>query len=83
MNQMLVHGGGEEDFTRDRSDFKDAAVIANRIAELRCYMPYPMKGQRRRLRHWPLMSVSVASLLVCRGSDCSRHRLSRYLRTMS
>ena len=37
VNPMLVHRGREEeDFTRDRSDFKDATIIAKRVAELRC-----------------------------------------------
>ena len=34
---MLVHRGREgEDFTKDRSDFKDATIIARLVGELRC-----------------------------------------------
>lgn len=52
VNPMLVHRGREEeDFTRDRSDFKDATVIAKRVAELRCYVPYQLEGHWCRLRH--------------------------------
>jgi transposase len=52
VNPMLVHRGREEeDFTRDRSDFKDATVIAKRVAELRCYVPYALEGHWCRLRH--------------------------------
>jgi transposase len=52
VNPMLVHRGREEeDFTRDRSDFKDATIIAKRVAELRCYVPYALEGHWCRLRH--------------------------------
>lgn len=52
VNPMLVHRGREEeDFTRDRSDFKDATIIAKRVAELRCYVPYALEGNWCRLRH--------------------------------
>ena len=52
VNPMLVHRGREEeDFTRDRSDFKDATVIAKRVVELRCYLPYALEGHWCRLRH--------------------------------
>jgi transposase len=52
VNPMLVHRGREEeDFTRDRSDFKDATIIAKKVAELRCYVPYQLEGQWCRLRH--------------------------------
>ena len=52
VNPMLVHRGREEeDFTRDRSDFKDATIIAKRVAELRCYVPYQLEGHWCRLRH--------------------------------
>lgn len=37
VNPKLAHRGPEEeDLTRDRSDFKDAAIIATKVAELRC-----------------------------------------------
>lgn len=52
VNPMLVRRGREEeDFTRDRSDFKDATIIAKKVSELRCYMPYQLEGHWCRLRH--------------------------------
>jgi transposase len=40
-----------EDFTRERTDFQDAAIIARLAAELRCYVPYAPEGEWARLRH--------------------------------
>lgn len=52
VNPMLVHRGREEeDFTRDRSDFKDATIIAKKVSELRCYVPFQLDGHWCRLRH--------------------------------
>jgi len=52
VNPMLVHRGREEeDFTRDRSDFKDSTIIARRVADRRCYIPYALDGEWCRLRH--------------------------------
>jgi transposase len=52
VNPMLVHRGREEeDFTRDRSDFKDATIIAKKMTELRCYVPFQLEGHWCRLRH--------------------------------
>ncbi len=52
VNPMLVHRGREEeDFTRDRSDFKDATIIARRVADRHCYVPYALDGDWCRLRH--------------------------------
>jgi transposase len=52
VNPMLVRRGREEeDFTRDRSDFKDATIIAKKVTELRCYVPYQLDGHWCRLRH--------------------------------
>lgn len=49
---LLTHRGREgEDFTRDRSDFKDAMIIARLTAELRCYVPVAQTGEWARLRH--------------------------------
>jgi transposase len=49
---LLVRRGREgEDFTRSRSDFGDAAIIARLTAELRCYVPYLPEGAWARLRH--------------------------------
>ncbi len=52
VNPMLVHRGREEeDFTRDRSDFKDSTIIARRVADRHCYIPYALEGDWCRLRH--------------------------------
>lgn len=52
VNPMLVHRGREEeDFTRDRSDFKDSTIIARRVADRHCYVPYALEGHWCRLRH--------------------------------
>ena len=49
---LLVRRGREgEDFTRSRSDFGDAVIIARLTAELRCYVPYLPEGPWARLRH--------------------------------
>jgi hypothetical protein len=69
---MLVHRGREEeDFTRDRSDFKDATIIAKRVAELRCYLPYVLEGHWCRLRH---LGARRADQLVTAGSARQRLR---------
>jgi transposase len=71
VNPMLVHRGREEeDFTRDRSDFKDATIIAKRMAELRCYVPYVLEGQWCRLRH---LGARRADQLV--AASAARQRL--------
>lgn len=52
VNPMLVHRGREEeDFTRDRSDFKDSTIIARRVADRHCFVPYALEGDWCRLRH--------------------------------
>lgn len=52
VNPMLVHRGREEeDFTRDRSNFKDSTIIARRVADRHCYVPYALEGHWCRLRH--------------------------------
>ncbi len=52
VNPMLVHRGREEeDFTRDRSDFKDSTIIARRVGDRHCYVPYALEGHWCRLRH--------------------------------
>jgi transposase len=49
---LLVRRAREgEDFTRSRSDFGDAVIIARLTAELRCYLPYLPGGPWARLRH--------------------------------
>jgi transposase len=72
VNPMLVHRGREEeDFTRDRSDFKDAMIIAKRVAELRCYVPYVLEGHWCRLRH---LGARRADQLVVAGAARQRLR---------
>lgn len=52
VNPLLVHRSREaEDFTRDRSDFKDSTIIGRLAAELRCYLPHAPEGHWARLRH--------------------------------
>jgi len=49
---LLVRRAREgEDFTRSRSDFGDAVIIARLVSELRCYLPYLPQGPWARLRH--------------------------------
>ena len=49
---LLVRRAREgEDFTRSRSDFGAAVIIARLTAELRCYVPYLPEGPWARLRH--------------------------------
>ncbi len=49
---MLVHRAREaEDFTRDKSDDRDATIIARLVAELRCYLPERTSPAYARLRH--------------------------------
>lgn len=49
---LLVHRAREaEDFTRDRSDFKDATLIGRLTAQLHCYVPQVATEQWARLRH--------------------------------
>jgi len=72
VNPMLVHRGREEeDFTRDRSDFKDATIIAKRVAELRCYVPQALEGHWCRLRH---LGARRNDVLVAAGSARQRLR---------
>jgi len=52
VNPMLVHRGREEeDFTRDRSDFKDSTIHRPRVADRHCYVPYALEGHWCRLSH--------------------------------
>jgi transposase len=41
----------EEDYTRDKSDYKDAVLIARLVGELRCYAPEVCEGHWADLRH--------------------------------
>ena len=49
---LLVHRAREaEDLTRDRSDYKDATIIARFTSERRCYRPEAPTPVWARLRH--------------------------------
>lgn len=49
---LLVHRERErEDYTRDRSDQRDAVLIADLAAQLRCYIPERTDETYARLRH--------------------------------
>lgn len=49
---LLVHRSREhDDFTQDRSDPKDATLIARLARELRCYLPVAPEPDWARLRH--------------------------------
>jgi hypothetical protein len=49
---MLVRRAREgENYTKGRSDYGDAVIIARLTAELRCYLPYAPEGPWARLRH--------------------------------
>lgn len=49
---LLVHRERErEDYTRDRSDQRDAVLIADLAAQLRCYIPERTDATYARLRH--------------------------------
>jgi transposase len=64
---LLVHRGREgEDFTRERTDFHDAAIIGRLAGELRCYVPYGLEGEWARLRH--LGARRNGQLLVAGGA---------------
>ncbi|MBW6455140.1 MAG: transposase [Trueperaceae bacterium] len=52
VNPMLVARGREgEDYTRERSDYRDGAVISRLTGERRCFVPYQPEGPWARLRH--------------------------------
>jgi hypothetical protein len=62
---MLVHRAREgENYTKSRTDYGDAVIIARLTAELRCYLPYAPEGPWARLRHlgsWRARLVTRAS----------------------
>jgi transposase len=63
---MLVHRERErEDLTRDRSDPKDAVLIAGLAAQLRCYEPERPTAQWARLRH---LGARRAELITAGGA---------------
>lgn len=65
VNPMLVSRAREgEDFTKNRSDFSDATIIARLTAERRCHLPYLAEDAWSRLRH---LGVRRTQLLVTAG----------------
>jgi len=54
-----------EDLTFDKTDEKDAVLIARLTAELRCYVPEPVDQTWGRLRH---LGARREQLLVDAGS---------------
>jgi transposase len=64
---LLVHRERErEDLTRDRSDQRDATLIADLAAQLRCYIPERTDETYARLRHLGARREQ----LVCRAGAC-------------
>jgi transposase len=64
---LLVHRERErEDLTRDRSDQRDATLIADLAAQLRCYIPERTDATYARLRHLGARREE----LVCRAGGC-------------
>jgi transposase len=69
---LLVHRERErEDLTRDRSDPKDAVLIAGLAAQLRCYEPERPSVQWARLRH---LGDRRCELIVAEGAARQRIR---------
>jgi transposase len=67
VNPMLVGRGREaEDYTRDKSDDKDAVLIARLVAQLRCYIPERADETWARLRQL----VARRERLVTEASAC-------------
>lgn len=57
----------EEDYTRDKSDYKDAVLIARLAGELRCYAPERIEGSWADLRHLGRRRAEV----ITRGSTAT------------
>jgi transposase len=62
---LVARGRGEDDLTRDRSDDKDALVIARLAAQLRRYTPERPTATWARLRH---LGARRGHLLVAAGA---------------
>jgi transposase len=60
-----------EDLTFDKTDEKDAVIIARLTAQLRCYVPEPVDETWGRLRH---LGARRAQLLVESGSQIQQMR---------
>lgn len=79
---LLVHRERErDDLTKDRSDARDARLIAGLVAELRCYPPERSTASYARLRHLGMRRVELTtrhgaamqqlrSLLECAWPTC-------------
>jgi len=66
-----VVGAGSEDLTVDKTDEKDAVIIAPLAAQLRCYVPEPVDETWGRLRH---LGARREQLLVEAGSHVQQIR---------
>ena len=62
-----------EDLTTDKTDDKDAVIIARLTAQLRCYLPEPIDETWGRLRHLGARRL--------RDGTCHDRRRSRQART--
>lgn len=59
---LLVHRERErDDLTKDRSDARDARLIAGLVAELRCYLPERAAAPYARLRHLGMRRVELTA----------------------
>jgi transposase len=64
---LVARGREAEDYTRDKTDEKDAVLIARLATELRCYQPEQADPAWARLRHLGLRRVRLISdLTACR-----------------
>lgn len=62
MQPLLVHRERErDDLTKDRSDARDARLIAGLVAELRCYRPERADASYARLRHLGMRRVELTT----------------------
>ena len=69
---LLVHRERErDDFTRDRSDPRDAVLIAALVADLRCYRPQRQTEPWARLRH---LGIRRQQLITVEGAARQRVR---------
>jgi hypothetical protein len=60
-----------EDLTQDKTDQKDAVLIARLMAQLRCYVPEPADEMRGRLRH---LGTRREQLITEAGSQIQQMR---------
>jgi hypothetical protein len=68
---LLVRRAREaEDFTRDKSDDKDALLIARLTTQLHCYLPEQPTAAWARLRHLGNRRVEQLALALPPSSGC-------------